>query len=188
MGTPNLVKRLSELIGDVTQQTYAPAEIHLHVSSHVLIIHLNRIPDLRKECTELQLQLKDELRALAVAPARDHTAELLRRINTFSSEVGQVMDGRNGQEELLVRCLSAYMDFKWDIRCTEPVMTPGGSSAAAMYEDDMVAFGAHFNEDTPGQEESYGQLLCPADRMDLVALKQHTAQLVLVSDDLRLSR
>ena len=57
-------------------------------------------------------------------PSDNPSAELLRLVTAFSTDVDHIIQGRESYERLIQRCRPAYASFKYDIRSTAPKMRP----------------------------------------------------------------
>lgn len=103
MGTPNLTRELSRLLGNVIRKA---------------------LPKLRQEAKESQAQIKAQLDELPPPPSENPTAELLRLVTAFASEANALIQGAESHERLIQRCRPVYKAFKHDIRKTAPRFRP----------------------------------------------------------------
>ncbi|KAJ3559503.1 hypothetical protein NM688_g304 [Phlebia brevispora] len=103
MGTPNLTKELSRLLGNVINQGLSA---------------------LRKDSKETHRQVSKDLESLPPPPPENAASELLHLVTSFSAEIDHLIQGREQYEALIQRYRPAYKDFKRDIRRTAPRMVP----------------------------------------------------------------
>jgi len=103
MGTPSLTAELSKLLGAVINQA---------------------LPELRKKSKDSHHEVKSRLDNLPPPPSDNPSAELLRLVTGFSTEVAQLIRGSEGYEQLIQQCRPAFAKFKQDIRSTAPDFRP----------------------------------------------------------------
>ncbi|KAF7797716.1 hypothetical protein EIP86_008916 [Pleurotus ostreatoroseus] len=118
MGTTNLTRELSRLLGNVINQG---------------------LPALRKESKESYQEVKRLLASLPPPPPENPASELLHLVTAFSGIVDNLIQGRDHYETLIQECRPAYQVFKTDIRRTAPRMRPFENQNAAdsvVIEDD----------------------------------------------------
>lgn len=68
--------------------------------------------------------MRDQLATLPPPPPDDSASELLKLVTGFSVDVGALVEGAQGSEQLLRQCRPAYKQFKRDIRRTAPRFVP----------------------------------------------------------------
>ncbi|EKM56235.1 uncharacterized protein PHACADRAFT_207519 [Phanerochaete carnosa HHB-10118-sp] len=107
MGTPNLTKELSNLLGTLINQ---------------------ELPKLRREAKESLDTVRERLSALPPPPSDNPASELLRMITSFCDKVQSLIRGAESHERLIQKCRPAYKTFKRDIRRTAPQFKPYDSS------------------------------------------------------------
>ncbi|GJE98795.1 dynamin domain-containing protein [Phanerochaete sordida] len=107
MGTPNLTKELSNLLGALINQA---------------------LPKLRREAKDSLDIVREQLDALPPPPSENPAHELLRMVTTFTSEVRSFIQGAESHERLIQKCRLAYGAFKSHIRGTAPQFKPFESS------------------------------------------------------------
>ncbi|KAJ3559507.1 hypothetical protein NM688_g311 [Phlebia brevispora] len=120
MGTPNLTKELSRLLGNVINQAF----VWLPCDSYIPTYALSRLPGLRKESKESYQDVRQQLDNLPPPPSDNPSGELLRLVTTFSTDVEHLIQGRESYQRLIQRCRPAYTQFRYDIRRTAPKMRP----------------------------------------------------------------
>ena len=70
------------------------------------------------------MRVKQNLDQMPPPPSDNPSAELLRLVTAFSTDVEHIIQGRESYERLIQRCRPAYASFKHDIRSTAPRMRP----------------------------------------------------------------
>ncbi|KAI0088919.1 P-loop containing nucleoside triphosphate hydrolase protein [Irpex rosettiformis] len=103
MGTENLTKELSKLLGSLINKA---------------------LPQLRKDSKNSYAKIEKLLADLPPPPSDDPASDLLRMVTSFSHQVGSLIEGEEAFERLLQRCRPAYLRLKHDIRGTAPRFMP----------------------------------------------------------------
>ncbi|KAI0078419.1 hypothetical protein K474DRAFT_1744981 [Panus rudis PR-1116 ss-1] len=103
MGTPNLTKELSRLLGAVINQA---------------------LPDLRKSSKESHDELKELLARLPPPPPDNPAAKLLNLVTEFAHDIEHLVRGDENFEALIQNCRPAYHTLQIDIRSTAPNFRP----------------------------------------------------------------
>ena len=119
------------------------AERNFFPSPYLLAIAeslLDRLPELRRKLRDSLQNTQDQLATLPPPPPEDSASELLKLVTGFSADVGALVEGAQGNKQLLQQCRPAYKQFKRDIRKTAPRFVPftakegGGSFVELMLE------------------------------------------------------